>query len=246
MIADAAVRRLLHAVPLPPPPLLPASWRLLCTAAPLPLADRCLHDSSIWRQPCSRGAAAACCIAAVGRHTAEDCSRDEFIRDSVPGDDGWQQRLLGMHPLPAALVHACNRGGAFCCEQPAGSCSRQHALQRLDSRPCSCCRLPSISQSCASLQVPLCGHATLASAAALFFGERNPARQLAFETLSGELVVTRQAAGAAGKGDAQAAAGSSSSAGSELLSMDLPLIEATAEAVPPGMDAVVQVRGAVW
>lgn len=80
--------------------------------------------------------------------------------------------------------------------------------------------------------MPLCGHATLASAAALFFGEDNPARQLVFDTLSGELVVTRQAAGEG--------AGSSGSAGGELLSMDLPLIQAGD--VPPGMEAVVQVR----
>ncbi|PRW58925.1 phenazine biosynthesis-like domain-containing [Chlorella sorokiniana] len=83
-----------------------------------------------------------------------------------------------------------------------------------------------------AIEVPLCGHATLASAAALFFGQRNPARQLAFDTLSGELVVKRQAAGAGDGGEGGAAA--------ELLSMDLPLIQATAEAVPPGMDAVVQ------
>lgn len=71
-----------------------------------------------------------------------------------------------------------------------------------------------------AIEVPLCGHATLASAAAIFFEEANPARRLAFDTLSGELVVTRQA---------------------DLLSMELPLIEATAAAVPPGMEPVVQV-----
>jgi predicted PhzF superfamily epimerase YddE/YHI9 len=77
-----------------------------------------------------------------------------------------------------------------------------------------------------------CGHATLAAAAAIFFGERNPAQRLQFDTLSGELVVTRQsAAGGAGQE-------------TDLLSMDLPAIEASSTAVPPGMEAVVKVRWA--
>jgi PhzF family phenazine biosynthesis protein len=75
-----------------------------------------------------------------------------------------------------------------------------------------------------AIEVPLCGHATLAAAAALFFGECNGARQLAFDTLSGELVVTRQPSGDSAA-DPQA----------DLLSMDLPLIQATGEAVPLGM-----------
>jgi PhzF family phenazine biosynthesis protein len=40
-------------------------------------------------------------------------------------------------------------------------------------------------------EVPLCGHATLAAAAALFLGEGNPAPALRFHTLSGELTVAR-------------------------------------------------------
>ncbi|KAI3438665.1 hypothetical protein D9Q98_001086 [Chlorella vulgaris] len=63
-------------------------------------------------------------------------------------------------------------------------------------------------------EVVLCGHATLAAAAAVY--RQNPASELRFDTLSGELVVTRQEA-------------------TGLLSMDLPLMEASAAAVPPGM-----------
>eukprot|EP00887_Chlorella_sp_A99_P000833 scaffold5.g833.t1 len=62
-------------------------------------------------------------------------------------------------------------------------------------------------------EVPLCGHATLAAAAALFEGEGNACERLAFDTLSGELRVVRQG---------------------DLLRMDLPLIEGSTD-VPEGM-----------
>ncbi len=48
-----------------------------------------------------------------------------------------------------------------------------------------------------ALEVPLCGHATLAAAAALFLGERNAAPVLTFETASGELAVARAPGGGA-------------------------------------------------
>lgn len=100
-----------------------------------------------------------------------------------------------------------------------------------------------------AIEVPLCGHATLASAAAIFFGEGNPAPQLRFDTLSGELVVTRQAAAAAvAAGSSGDASGSSSAAAGDLLSMDLPLVDASAADLPAGMEpgsALVQV-GLIW
>lgn len=92
-----------------------------------------------------------------------------------------------------------------------------------------------------AIEVPLCGHATLASAAALLFGENNPAEQLTFETLSGELRVSRchEVTGSnANSGDSTTSTGGS-------LSMDLPLVPASAADVPPGMEAgsaLVQVR----
>ena len=92
-----------------------------------------------------------------------------------------------------------------------------------------------------AIEVPLCGHATLASAAAIFFGEGNPASQLAFDTLSGELRVTRQQAGAAANGTSTT---TTSSGSADMLSMDLPLIEASADEVPAGCgpgSALVQV-----
>lgn len=100
-----------------------------------------------------------------------------------------------------------------------------------DFARCSRFRLRWFTPLC---EVPLCGHATLASAAAIFFGEGNPAGRLVFDTLSGELVVTRQgaAAGAAAGGEA------------DLLAMDLPLVPATSEDVPADMvpgSALVQV-----
>ncbi|KAL4425688.1 hypothetical protein ABPG75_009704 [Micractinium tetrahymenae] len=83
-----------------------------------------------------------------------------------------------------------------------------------------------------AIEVPLCGHATLASAAALLFGEGNPAEQLTFETLSGELRVSRQRAAAGSSGG-----GGGGSSGRHVLSMDLPLVPASAADVPPGMEA---------
>ena len=80
-----------------------------------------------------------------------------------------------------------------------------------------------------AIEVPLCGHATLASAAALLFGEGNPAEQLAFQTLSGELRVSRQRGRAGSSGDSGTGGGS--------LSMDLPLVPASPEDVPSGMEA---------
>jgi len=56
------------------------------------------------------------------------------------------------------------------------------------------------------MEVPLCGHATLAAAAAIFNGTENAADCLFFDTLSGELSVKRDAA-------------------TGMLSMDLPLLE---------------------
>jgi predicted PhzF superfamily epimerase YddE/YHI9 len=47
-----------------------------------------------------------------------------------------------------------------------------------------------------AVEVPLCGHATLAAAAALFLGERNAAPAVTFETASGELAVARAPGGA--------------------------------------------------
>ena len=73
-------------------------------------------------------------------------------------------------------------------------------------------------------EVPLCGHATLAAAAALLDGEGNTCRRLVFDTLSGELSVSRQPAGS----------GSSGGGGGGLLSMDLPMIQGTPD-VPAGM-----------
>jgi PhzF family phenazine biosynthesis protein len=61
-----------------------------------------------------------------------------------------------------------------------------------------------------ALEVPLCGHATMAAAAALFFGERNPAGRLRFDTLSGELSVALDRA-------------------TGQLAMDLPLLAPAAE-----------------
>jgi PhzF family phenazine biosynthesis protein len=46
-----------------------------------------------------------------------------------------------------------------------------------------------------TLEVNLCGHATLATAKVIFDGVGNPSDTLSFETLSGVLVVTRTAAG---------------------------------------------------
>lgn len=96
-----------------------------------------------------------------------------------------------------------------------------------------------------ALEVPLCGHATLAAAAALFFGVGNPAAALTFDTLSGPLIVTRQAAAAAAGGDGSD--GGSSGAG-DLLCMDLPVVEAAGgAALPAGMEAgsaLVKVRQA--
>ncbi|KAL8560266.1 hypothetical protein ACOMHN_005997 [Nucella lapillus] len=40
-------------------------------------------------------------------------------------------------------------------------------------------------------EIKLCGHATLASAAVLFYGEGNRSKEVTFETLSGDLVVWR-------------------------------------------------------
>ena len=65
-----------------------------------------------------------------------------------------------------------------------------------------------------TIEVPLCGHATLAAAAALFDGAGNTASQLRFATLSGELRVSRHAA----TGE---------------LCMDLPLLEAQPELPSP-------------
>lgn len=42
-----------------------------------------------------------------------------------------------------------------------------------------------------TVEVPLCGHATLAAAAAVFLGCQNPHTTLTFQTLSGELAVRR-------------------------------------------------------
>jgi predicted PhzF superfamily epimerase YddE/YHI9 len=64
-------------------------------------------------------------------------------------------------------------------------------------------------------EVPLCGHGTLASAAALFYGAGNPAPELRFLTASGPLVVRRAAGGPS------AAAAAAGGAG-ELLEMSLP------------------------
>lgn len=91
-----------------------------------------------------------------------------------------------------------------------------------------------------AIEVPLCGHATLASAAALLFGEGNPTSQLAFETLSGELRVSRKHAT-----DSSGNSGGVGSTRGGELSMDLPLVPASAADVPPGMQAgsaLVQVR----
>ena len=74
----------------------------------------------------------------------------------------------------------------------------------------------------------LCGHATLAAAAALLFEEGNPAAELVFDTLSGELRVARQPA-------AQPGSGSGSPGGR--LSMDLPLVGASTAEVPADMQA---------
>ncbi|KAF8055728.1 hypothetical protein HT031_006632 [Scenedesmus sp. PABB004] len=76
-------------------------------------------------------------------------------------------------------------------------------------------------------EVPLCGHATLASAATIFSECGNAAPALRFETLSGPLTVTRQQAGDGGGGG-----------GGALLEMALPLCAATdplpAALVPAG------------
>ena len=71
-----------------------------------------------------------------------------------------------------------------------------------------------------SMEVPLCGHATLAAAAAIFACANNPAPCLYFETLSGELSVRRD----------------TSSESSKLrLEMDLPLL-LTQPATPVSQD----------
>lgn len=44
-------------------------------------------------------------------------------------------------------------------------------------------------------EVPLCGHATMASAAVLFFVCDNPSRTITFETLSGDLIVQKEGKG---------------------------------------------------
>lgn len=90
-----------------------------------------------------------------------------------------------------------------------------------------------------AIEVPLCGHATLAAAAAVLFGEGNPAQQLAFDTLSGELRVSRHSAasGGADGADRSSVGSGGSSSSRDPLSMDLPLVEARAAAVPPGMEA---------
>ncbi|GAB4816868.1 hypothetical protein N2152v2_003914 [Parachlorella kessleri] len=69
-----------------------------------------------------------------------------------------------------------------------------------------------------AVEVPLCGHATLAAAAALFQGEGSNVELLRFETNSGELTVRRQADGSGGG----------------LLCMDFPSVATTAD-VPAGM-----------
>lgn len=96
-----------------------------------------------------------------------------------------------------------------------------------------------------AMEVPLCGHATLASAAALFIGEGNSCSRLTFDTLSrvwhiclcrGQLSVARASGGeASGSGGDNSDAGATQTA--DMLAMDLPLIEAKKEAVLPGMEA---------
>jgi len=43
-----------------------------------------------------------------------------------------------------------------------------------------------------TVEVNLCGHATMATAAVLFHALGNPSDSITFETLSGELVVARE------------------------------------------------------
>lgn len=111
----------------------------------------------------------------------------------------------------------------------------------------STCTLFRLRWCTPTLEIVLCGHATLAAAAAIMLGEGNPAGQLVFETLSGRLSITRQCIAAAPAtagllerpcsevGTAEAAAGC------DLLSLDMPLIDAAAAAVPRGTCAVVEV-----
>jgi hypothetical protein len=77
------------------------------------------------------------------------------------------------------------------------------------------------------MEVPLCGHATLAAAAALLSGAGNGVPVLRFDTLSGELSVTRRPGG--------------------LLEMELPSVAASSDegALPNGWREIVQARGSL-
>ncbi|MBM3567293.1 MAG: PhzF family phenazine biosynthesis protein [Alphaproteobacteria bacterium] len=68
-------------------------------------------------------------------------------------------------------------------------------------------------------EVPLCGHATLASARVVFDHLRPAAKRVDFETLSGRLTVTRED-------------------GSDLLSMDFPAVPSQAAPPPAGFEAM--------
>jgi PhzF family phenazine biosynthesis protein len=106
--------------------------------------------------------------------------------------DAFTDKKFGGNPAAVCLLGEIPNDTTLQSVASEMNLSETAFLYPLDHKPFNESGLFSLRWFTPEVEVPLCGHATLASAAVLFYEQGNPLEKLSFKTKSGLLTATRE------------------------------------------------------